>query len=53
MFSLNDHALEVAAFPEKVAEVVDSGNAELEFSKYGDHLPGIGLKARVYGLRKR
>ena len=53
VFSLNDHALEDAAFPGKVAEVVTAGHADLAFDEYGDHLPGIGLKARVYGLRKR
>ena len=53
VFSLNDHALEVAAFPDKVDEVVANGCADLAFEEYGDHLPGIDLKATVYGLRKR
>ena len=53
VFSLNDHALEDPSFPGKVAEVVANGHAGLAFKEYGDHLPGIGLKARVYGLRKQ
>ena len=52
VFSLNDHALADPTFPGKVAEVVEQGRAFLEFEEYGDHLPGIGLNARVYGLRK-
>ena len=52
VFSLNDHALEDPSFPAKLAEVVEQGRASLEFKEYGDHLPGIGLSAWVYGLRK-
>lgn len=52
VYSINDHAAEVAAFRTKAAEVAATGVAELAFEEHGDHLPGIGLKATVYGLRK-
>ncbi len=50
--SLNDHALAVPAFPSKVDEIVAAGTAELLFKEHGPHLPGIGLEATVYVLRK-
>lgn len=53
VFSLNDHALAVPEFPAKVEEVVASGIADCPFREHGPHLPGIGLEATVYLLRKR
>ena len=53
VFSLNDHALEETAFPERADDAVASGTAELAFREHGDHLPGIGLRSTVYVLRKR
>ncbi len=53
VFSLNDHALADPAYPGAVNEAVDAGGAELVFKEYGEHLPGTGLKAEVYALRKR
>lgn len=52
VFSLNDHAAEDPAFPGKVAEVVANGSAEKLLDQHGPHLPGIGLEATVYVLRK-
>jgi len=52
VFTLNDHALAVPAFPAKVDEVVASGIADCLFREHGPHLPGIGLEAMVYLLRK-
>jgi len=52
-FSLNDHALAVPKFPGKVDEVTAAGIADCLLREHGDHLPGIGLEATVYLLRKR
>ena len=52
-FSLNDHALAEEAYEQRIGELKDSGKVEVAFDEYGDHLPGIGLKARIYVLRKR
>ena len=53
VFSLNDHALADAHFEGRVHANVDCGAAELLFREYGEHLPGVGLKAMVYALRRR
>lgn len=53
VFSLNDHALAEPAFPGKVDAVVASGAAECLMREHGPHLPGIGLEATVYVLRRR
>ena len=52
-FSLNDNAIEDPAFPGKVHQVTASSAADLVFEEHGPHLPGIGLEATVYVLRKR
>ena len=52
VFSLNDHALAEPEFPGKAGEVVSTGAAQLLFREHGPHLPGIGLEATVYVLRK-
>lgn len=51
--SLNDHALAEPAFPSKIDELVSAGRVELRFHEHGSPLPGIGLEATVYVLRKR
>lgn len=51
--SLNDHALAEPAFPSKIDRIVADGAAELVFRERGPHLPGIGLEAIVYVLKKR
>ncbi len=53
VFSLNDHALAEPGYEGRVHAHVDSGSVELVSREYGDHLPGIGLKAVIYALRKR
>lgn len=51
--SLNDHALAERTYADRIAALVDAAEIEVAFNAYGDHLPGIGLKARIYVLRKR
>ncbi len=53
VFSLNDHALADPAFGAKADELIARGAAECPFREHGPHLPGIGLEATVYVLRKR
>ena len=53
VFSLNDHARRVPAFEGRVHAWVDCGAAELAHRENGPHLPGIGLEAMIYALRKR
>ena len=50
--SLNDHALAESAFPGRIERLVARGAAEPVFREHGRHLPGIGLEATVYVLRK-
>ena len=52
VLSLNDHALADPDFPGRVARLVSEGTARLVFREHGPHLPGIGLEATVYVLRK-
>ncbi|MFT6674125.1 MAG: putative TPR repeat methyltransferase [Sulfitobacter sp.] len=52
VFSFNDHALEDPAHEGRVNEWIDCGAARLLFCEHGDHIPGIGLKAKVYLLEK-
>lgn len=53
VFSLNDHAREHPEFEERIHAHVDCGTAEVVHREDGEHLPGIGLRAVVYALRKR
>lgn len=53
VFSFNDHAL---ADPENIAALdhwIETGAAEIAFEDYGDHLPKLGMKSRVYVLVKK
>lgn len=52
VFSLNDHTLEDPSFEARVAAVAAAGIAEVVYREYGEHLPGHGLKALIYVLRK-
>ncbi|WP_120505011.1 class I SAM-dependent DNA methyltransferase [Sulfitobacter mediterraneus] len=52
VFSFNDHALEEPQYEARVMEWTDCGAARLLFAEHGDHIPGIGLKAKVYVLEK-
>ena len=53
VFSVNDHAAADGTIMGRIMALVDCGAAELVFKEYGDHLPGIGMKAWVYVMRKR
>lgn len=53
VFSLNDHALEEAAYPGRAAALVADGVADLIHHQHGPHLPGIGLESTIYVLQKR
>ncbi len=52
VFSLNDHALAEPAYRERIDAIAAAGLGEVVFHEYGDHLPGAGLKASVYVLRR-
>ena len=52
VLSLNDHALGQPAFPGRIDRLVADGKAALAFRAHGPHLPGIGLEATVFVLRK-
>ncbi len=52
-FSLNDHALAEPAYEERIGALVEADSVEVVSDAYGDHLPQIGLKAKIYVLRKR
>lgn len=52
-FSLNDHALAEPAYEKRIDGLVEAGTVEVVSDTYGDHLPQIGLKAKIYVLRKR
>ena len=53
VFSLNDHALADPSFLARIEANVEAGLAEVAFEQYGEHLPGRGLRASVYVLRRR
>lgn len=50
--SFNDHALADPAYEAKIEAVTSDGTARLISREYGDHIPGIDLKAIVYLLEK-
>ena len=52
VFSLNDHALAEPEFPGRAESLVADGRAKLISREHGPHLPGIGLEATVYVLKK-
>lgn len=52
VFSLNDHTLLDPDYEARIMENVDTGTVRLLFNDYGDHLPGIDLKSKVYVLQK-
>jgi predicted TPR repeat methyltransferase len=53
VFSLNDHALEDGAYEAEVRRLEADGKIDTVFSEYGDHLPGHGIKSKIYVVRKR
>lgn len=50
--SFNDHALAEPEYEGRLNASVDNGETKLLFSEYGEHLPGINLKSRIYILEK-
>jgi predicted TPR repeat methyltransferase len=52
-FSLNDHALAEPDYEKRIGDLVEAGAVEVLSDAYGDHLPRIGLKAKIYVLRRR
>jgi len=53
VFSLNDHTLEDPDYPGTVDRVIADGRAECLFDEHGEHMPKIGLRARVIVLVRR
>ena len=51
-FSFNNHTLEDPAFEARVTDYLDSGTCTQLFREDGAHLPGIGLRATVFVLRR-
>ena len=52
VFSYNDHAFDMPAYPQKLEQVQSEGRAEVAAQDYGDHLPEIDLNSWVYTLRR-
>lgn len=52
-FSLNDHAIEETSYEETITKLQDAKKIDILSSAYGDHMPGIGLKAKIYVIRCR
>jgi predicted TPR repeat methyltransferase len=52
-FNLNDRTLAEPGWTGRVNEWVDCGRAEVAFKEHGPHLPGAGVGATVYVLRRR
>lgn len=52
VFSLNDHTLKDPLFEETLQQLVDAGTLTIKHEEYGDHLPGIGLKSKVFVAMK-
>jgi len=52
VFSLNDHTLENPDFEANLHTLVDNKTITILFEEYGDHLPGIGLKSKIFILKR-
>ena len=52
VFSLNDHTLENPKFEASLHTLVDNKTITILFEEYGDHLPGIGLKSKIFILKR-
>lgn len=51
--SLNDHTLEDAQFESRLEKAISDGRIEKLAAEDGPHLPEIGLRARVWAVRRR
>ncbi len=52
VFSLNDHAMADGRHAAFVDALVEAGKVSILMKEYGDHIPGIDLKAWVYVIHK-
>ena len=52
VFSLNDHTLENPEFEANLHALVNNKTITILFEEYGDHLPGIGLKSKIFILKR-
>lgn len=50
--SLNDHTLEDPDFEARLTRAATDGRVEILQAEDGEHLPSLGLRARVYAVRK-
>ena len=53
VFSLNDHTLENPAFEAELRRLEQVGEVIIRHEDYGDHLPSIGLKSKVFVVEKQ
>jgi predicted TPR repeat methyltransferase len=51
-FTLNEHAMKDAEYGCWMRELLDTGYASLLFKELGPHVPGIGLQAEVWVIRR-
>ncbi|WP_293449494.1 methyltransferase domain-containing protein [Planktotalea sp.] len=52
VLSFNDSTLKNPAFEGRITAAIEAGVASLLSEEYGDHLPGINMKSKVYVLEK-
>ena len=52
VLSFNDSTLKSPSFEGRIRENVSNNTARLLSEEYGDHLPGIDMKSKVYVLEK-
>ncbi len=50
--SLNEHTLEDPQFEARLTNAISEGQVEKIMAEDGPHLPGIGLRARVWAVRR-
>ena len=50
--SLNDHTLEDPDYEARLTRAAEAGRVEILQAEDGEHLPSLGLRARVYLLRR-
>ncbi|MFO7747117.1 MAG: methyltransferase domain-containing protein [Orrella sp.] len=50
--SLNDHTLEDASYEQVLQTAVKAGTIRILEDEYGEHLPNIGLKAKIFVVQK-
>lgn len=53
VFSVNDRSAEDGTIRARIMDLTDCSAVDLLMAEHGDHIPGTGLMATVYALRKR